>query len=244
MSTNDFVPFAIGGGANVPSQASYLANPLLGSGNLPGVASSLLNNKALRQSTYMAAALAQYLANTTGNNVNDNGDATFAAILATMAQTFPTRTTAFTPAWTATTTAPTFGSLATSKGFQRRISDCLEIEVTYCKSLSGTSATDGVGTYLLTLPSGLVIDSTKIGVINGAGTLPTPSRIGTGCIGFASTGFSTLGVYANSTTTLIFGVDNDAGFSGTYLSSGYHPFQSGSATGSLSFSAKLPIVGW
>lgn len=86
MPTNDFVPFATGVGANVLSQADYLASPALSPGQQPGVAASALNNKALRQATFIASCLAQYLANITGNNIIDNG--VEATVLATMALTW------------------------------------------------------------------------------------------------------------------------------------------------------------
>src|SRR5271166_1511990 len=86
MATNDFIPFATGGGANVESQSAYLIDPQVPIGQQPGVAKSALNNKALRQGTYIAACLAQYLANITGNNVLDDG--VMSEILATMKLAF------------------------------------------------------------------------------------------------------------------------------------------------------------
>jgi hypothetical protein len=87
MATNDFVPFcSVDTGTNLEEQAAYLADPQLLIGNQPGVARSQLVNKALRQSTYIAACLAQFLANTTGNNVLD--DATMSEVLATLAAAF------------------------------------------------------------------------------------------------------------------------------------------------------------
>lgn len=85
--TNDFLPFATAGGANVLTQAAYASSPQLGPGQQSGIASSALNNKALRQATYMVSCLAQFLANTTGDDVLD--DATQAEILATMALAWP-----------------------------------------------------------------------------------------------------------------------------------------------------------
>src|SRR5258708_5400357 len=73
MATNDFVPFATGGGANVLTQSAYLASSQLPAGQQPGVASSALNNKALRQGTFVAAALAQVVSDFTSANVLDNG---------------------------------------------------------------------------------------------------------------------------------------------------------------------------
>lgn len=78
--TNDFLPFATGGGANVEAQATYSADTLRTNGNQPGVAVSALNNKAIRQPTYFVSQLAQYLANIINMNVLDN--ATPAQLLA------------------------------------------------------------------------------------------------------------------------------------------------------------------
>jgi hypothetical protein len=57
----DFLPFATGPGANVVSQASYVADPLTGAGNQPGIARSNVNNKALRQGTFVAAGVCQFI---------------------------------------------------------------------------------------------------------------------------------------------------------------------------------------
>jgi microcystin-dependent protein len=83
---NDFVAFATGSGANVLSQASYLANAQLPIGQQSGVASSALNNKALRQATYVVSQIAQYIANCLGANVLDN--ATPATLLAQIQAAF------------------------------------------------------------------------------------------------------------------------------------------------------------
>jgi hypothetical protein len=57
----DFLPFATGPGANIVSQASYAADPLTGAGNQPGIARSNVNNKALRQGTFVAAGVSQFI---------------------------------------------------------------------------------------------------------------------------------------------------------------------------------------
>jgi hypothetical protein len=86
MATNDFQAFAIGGGANVETQANYLLDPALSLGQQPGLAASALNNKALRQATVIASQIAQYISNATGNNVLDDGNLT--TLQATMVQAF------------------------------------------------------------------------------------------------------------------------------------------------------------
>jgi len=74
MATNDFKPFAIGAGANVMSQADYLALAALLTGFQSGKASSAQVNKALRQATFIASALAQFVSDKSGADVLDDGD--------------------------------------------------------------------------------------------------------------------------------------------------------------------------
>lgn len=74
MATNEFKPFSIAGGANIISQAEYEALAALSTGFSSGVAKANEINKVLRQSSFIAAALAQYTANKSGLDVLDNGD--------------------------------------------------------------------------------------------------------------------------------------------------------------------------
>lgn len=74
MAKNDFKPFATGKGANVTSQSDWEALPALLSGFTAGKASSAQVNKALRQASFIAAALAQYTAGKSGQDVLDDGD--------------------------------------------------------------------------------------------------------------------------------------------------------------------------
>ncbi|WP_312297084.1 hypothetical protein [Atlantibacter hermannii] len=73
MATNDFKPFATGAGANVMSQSDYLALAALITGFQSGKASSAQVNKALRQSSTMAALIGQFIANA-GSDALDDGD--------------------------------------------------------------------------------------------------------------------------------------------------------------------------
>ncbi|WP_325177643.1 hypothetical protein [Pantoea sp. 1B4] len=73
MATNDFKPFAIGSGANVTSQADYEALAALITGFQSGKASSAQINKSIRQSSVMAYVLAQFISDSTANDVLDNG---------------------------------------------------------------------------------------------------------------------------------------------------------------------------
>jgi hypothetical protein len=58
----DFITFATGGGANVEDMPSYGTDAQIGTGNLPGVARSNFNNRAIRQGTFVAAAVSTFLA--------------------------------------------------------------------------------------------------------------------------------------------------------------------------------------
>ncbi|EIR5312645.1 tail fiber protein [Escherichia coli] len=74
MAINNFKPFALDPNANVTSQADWEVLPALLSGFTAGKASSAQVNKAIRQASFIAAALAQYTANKSGLDVLDDGD--------------------------------------------------------------------------------------------------------------------------------------------------------------------------
>lgn len=74
MATNNFKAFALDPNANVTSQADWESLPALLSGFTAGKASSAQVNKAIRQASFIAAALAQYTANKSGLDVLDDGD--------------------------------------------------------------------------------------------------------------------------------------------------------------------------
>ncbi|MES4133738.1 tail fiber protein [Escherichia coli] len=74
MAINNFKPFALDPNANVTSQADWEALPALLSGFTAAKASSAQVNKAIRQASFIAAALAQYTANKSGLDVLDDGD--------------------------------------------------------------------------------------------------------------------------------------------------------------------------
>lgn len=74
MPTVDFKPFAIANDANVISQNDYLALAALQNGFLAGLAKSSEVNKVLRQASTISAALANFIANATNQNVVDDGN--------------------------------------------------------------------------------------------------------------------------------------------------------------------------
>ncbi|AJK46303.1 hypothetical protein [Burkholderia plantarii] len=73
MAKNDFKAFATGDDANVLSQQDYEALVARSSGFQSGIAQSAQMNKVLRQSSIMAAALAQFTADYSGQSSIDDG---------------------------------------------------------------------------------------------------------------------------------------------------------------------------
>lgn len=72
--TNNFLPFCpTDTGTNLLTQADYIAAAGRTDGNQPGLASSKLNNKALRQGSFITSQIAQLVANLTGTDVLDDG---------------------------------------------------------------------------------------------------------------------------------------------------------------------------
>jgi len=78
--SNDFLTFAGSGAANVITQAAYEALTAQQNGFLSGIANSDEFNKVWRQSSIIAASVAQAIADITGQNVVDDG--TTATIIA------------------------------------------------------------------------------------------------------------------------------------------------------------------
>lgn len=73
MATNEILPFcATDTGTNLLTQAEYDADSQRPIGNQPGVARSKLVNKVLKQSSLLAAALAQYLADKQATDITDD----------------------------------------------------------------------------------------------------------------------------------------------------------------------------
>ena len=72
--SNQFLPFATGSGANVLTPADYAAlTSLVASGFTSGIAPSQQVNTPLRQSSFVASAIAQAIADQLGVAVNDDG---------------------------------------------------------------------------------------------------------------------------------------------------------------------------
>jgi len=74
MPTVDYLPIANAVGAAVESQADYAADPSLPNGYQTGIVPQLKFNKSWRQSSMMAAAIANYIAQQLTVDVLDDGD--------------------------------------------------------------------------------------------------------------------------------------------------------------------------
>lgn len=73
---NDYVPFAVGGGANVYNPATYQALAVVATGVEPGLADPQLANTTWRLASMMSAALGQFISNVLGIAVLDDGNLT------------------------------------------------------------------------------------------------------------------------------------------------------------------------
>jgi hypothetical protein len=73
MATTDILPFATGVGANVETQTAYAADSTTSLGFSAGTAASVKLNKVWRQSSFMAAGLANFIVNR-GISVPDDGN--------------------------------------------------------------------------------------------------------------------------------------------------------------------------
>lgn len=72
--TVDFLAFATGGGANVESQAAFAADPTTSTGFIAGIGLSAKLNKVWRQSSFISAGLATFVATNAAVNVLDDGN--------------------------------------------------------------------------------------------------------------------------------------------------------------------------
>jgi hypothetical protein len=70
----DFLMFGVGGGANIEAQTDYLNDPQRSTGNLPGLARSNFNNKAIRQGTFVAHSLSLWVSQQIQTYVPDDGN--------------------------------------------------------------------------------------------------------------------------------------------------------------------------
>lgn len=98
MATNNILPFCpTDTGTNLLTQGDYAIAPDRSNGNQPGVASSKLVNKAMRQSAFISSQLAEFIATKTTNDVLDDGNtAKLLAVMTSALTTLPPRITKYT----------------------------------------------------------------------------------------------------------------------------------------------------
>ncbi|MCW5118609.1 hypothetical protein B7L17_011630 [Burkholderia cenocepacia] len=174
MPANDFLVFGGGSSPNVIDQATYAALSARLSGFQSGTAQSNQVNKVLRQSSIMAAVLAQFTANFSGQNSVDDGST--ATLLANLQAAINA----------AGITAPQFDSstkLATTAFVQQANGNFQARQVVYGTTSITNAASGswiecaGAGGYTITLPnpSATNLSLTFSNVSNGIVTLATPS---------------------------------------------------------------------
>lgn len=137
----------------------------------------------------------------------------------------------YTPTVTATTTNPTFGTIAAHSASYRRVGDSAHIRYTFRQTSAGTA---GSGTYLFSLPPGLSIDSAKINT--NANSISNPYVMGSAYFGAGVAGEV---IYSTGQTNKV------------TLSAGPNQFTSatatdnfGAANATIGFEAMVPIQGW
>ena len=167
---NDILAFAIGGGANVLSQADYLSSSQLGPGQQPGIAASALNNKALRQGTFVAQALAQFIGNASTTNIQDNGSSVqLLAQITSVLTAYPSVLTQY----------KTGGASGTFKA-------TFMFQIASGNANSGATYTNNTNTYTVvnTVSAGTVLQCTGAGLPTSGGTLTKASGTGDATIVF------------------------------------------------------------
>ena len=232
MATNNFKPFATAANANVTAQADWESLPALLSGFTAGKASSAQINKALRQASFIAAALAQYTSDNTGDDVLDDGDQ--AAFIAKMAAAFGKdfqpldgTLTALAALTGAADKLPYFNgddtaALTVLTAFAREILAQTDAVGVLSKLGLGDIATAGVGTGVLsgagriTLPliiggvkQNLIIQWGNITTTAGSGPITFPLAFPTALLAsFACEYNSSIWAPGNDAKCAVYGIDN------------------------------------
>lgn len=74
MPTNDYLPVAVGAGANVQTQTAYKGSGPQSVGFGSGIVPSNVANKMWRQASVVISMIAQFISDTLGQDVLDNGN--------------------------------------------------------------------------------------------------------------------------------------------------------------------------
>lgn len=168
--SNDFIPFAVGGSANVISQATYAADTTLTQGGFTaGIATSAQLNKVWRQSSIMAAVIASFIVAETGQTAIDDG--TTATLLANFTSAVNAASknkivltdTGTANAYTAANPVP-LTALPTATGFTQTV------KIAHLNTGTSTYAPDGLATAPIYSLAGALLQGNELPV-NGVATL-------------------------------------------------------------------------
>lgn len=205
--SNDFLPFATGAGANVVTQPQYAALSAVTNGFSAGIAQSAQLNKVWRQSSIMAAVLAQFIADEAAVSAIDDG--TTATLLANLKTGVGNLATASMPA--ASTSVSGILKLATAALVNGGTDNVTAITPLALNSAMPASI-GSLGSF--SLPNGLIVNwGTLAGIVAGTTTVQAPLQhtwpigflagfavdVGPGCIPYginAGSGNSTVAVMA------------------------------------------------
>lgn len=134
----------------------------------------------------------------------------------------------YVPTITGVTANPTVGTTTTNIAYYRQVGDKIELNYNLIQTVAGTN---GTGTYLISLPSGLTIDTTK---------LPANSPVIGSATIFNATNRAVFGVQVYDSTRLFLSGIYSAG-EGDWGST-FYPLNN--ATLNVRMFASVPIVGW
>ncbi|WCM21349.1 hypothetical protein NDK50_07850 [Paraburkholderia bryophila] len=141
----DFLPYAVGGSANVLSQSAYAAlTTLLQNGLTSGIVPSNELNKILRQPSIIASVIAQFIVNNAGQPAIDDG--TTATLLANLG-TAVAVTARQNPVLTDTGTANVYvvANLAAFTSYPAASGLVIDVSVTNANTGASTLNVDGLG---------------------------------------------------------------------------------------------------
>lgn len=139
---------------------------------------------------------------------------------------------------TGSTTDPTFGTIAYSELWWRRVGQDAEVMVRFKQTSAGGSA--GTGIYLIDMPSGLLIDTQRTKVDTGGSFSEGSGLKGSGTIGITTPTSLTANPFVYSSSK--FGLWASYNASEAYWSASFGSSLNADLSVHVSFS--VPIVGW
>lgn len=152
----------------------------------------------------------------------------------------------------ATTTQPTKGTSTTTADnlYWRRVGRNAEVRMEYGHSTAGT-ATSGSGDYLFGMPTGLLIDTTKVTaystVIGGTTQIKNSNLVGTSLASSTASGLGWTGGVIVYDANFVRGAGTEAVFAGNNAATGAYGSGNVSFSGAnvyFTFTFSVPITGW